>query len=232
MRVFFVHAFCLCRTDHRKGIHVYLPSHFAESDRQVLHRLMQDYPLSTLITQSSAGLDANHIPLILSAEEGEHGILRGHVARANPVWKDYVATTEVLAVFQGADAYISPSWYPTKQENGKAVPTWNYAVVHASGPLRVIDDAEWLRALVTRLTTHHEAAMAQPWSVGDAPPDYIEKMISAIVGIEIPITKLVGKWKVSQNQPMQNRAGVVDGLLSGAQPNGAAMAALVASKKE
>ena len=208
---------------------MYLPSHFAESDRQVLHRLMQDHPLSTLITQTSAGLDANHIPLILSVDEGEHGVLRGHVARANPVWKDYLSTSDVLAVFQGADAYISPSWYPTKKENGKAVPTWNYAVVHASGPLRIIDDAEWLRALVTRLTTHHEAAMAQPWSVGDAPADYIDKMISAIVGIEIPITKLVGKWKVSQNQPVQNRAGVVDGLSSSTQSNVAAMAALVAT---
>ena len=211
---------------------MYLPSHFAESDLNVLHRLMQDHPLSTLVTQTSAGLDVNHIPLILSAGEGEHGVLRGHVARANPVWKDFVATTDALAVFQGADAYISPSWYPTKKENGKAVPTWNYAVVHAGGPMRIIDDAEWLRSLVTRLTTHHEAAMAQPWSVGDAPPDYIDKMIGAIVGIEITITTLVGKWKVSQNQPAQNRTGVVDGLLSGAQPNAAAMAALVGGKKD
>jgi transcriptional regulator len=210
---------------------VYLPSHFSESDRQVLHRLMQERPLSTLITLTSSGLDANHIPLLLSAEEGEFGVLRGHVARANPFWKDFVATTEALAVFQGVDAYISPSWYPTKKENGKAVPTWNYAVVHASGPLRIIDDAEWLRKLLTRLTTHHEAGMAQPWSIGDAPPDYIDKMISAVVGIEIPITRLEGKWKVSQNQPVQNRAGVIDGLLSGVQPDAAAMAALVASKR-
>ncbi len=211
---------------------MYLPSHFSESDPQVLHRLMQEYPLSTLITLTSSGLDANHIPLLLSADEGEFGVLRGHVARANPFWKDFVATTEALAVFQSVDAYISPSWYPTKKENGKAVPTWNYAVVHASGPLRIIDDAQWLRELLTRLTTHHEAAMAQPWSIGDAPPDYIDKMISAVVGIEIPITRLVGKWKVSQNQPLQNRTGVIDGLVSGARPDAAAMAALVAKKTD
>src|SRR5450830_1746333 len=153
--------------------------------------------------------------------------LRAPIRSGKTMWRR-------LKYWQFSRVQMPTSRHPgtPQKEHGKAVPTWNYAVVHASGPLRVIDDAEWLRALVTRLTTHHEAAMAQLWSVGDAPPDYIEKMISAIVGIEIPITKLVGKWKVSQNQPMQNRAGVVDGLLSGAQPNGAAMAALVASKKE
>ncbi|WP_034296997.1 FMN-binding negative transcriptional regulator [Herbaspirillum sp. RV1423] len=209
---------------------MYLPSHFAEPDRNALHRLMQENPLSTLTTLTPVGLNADHIPLLLSPDEGEHGVLRGHVARANPLWREYVQATEVLAIFQSADSYISPSWYSTKKEHGKVVPTWNYAVVHAAGPLRVIDDAEWLRGLLKRLTARHESSMPQPWSIEDAPADYIDKMLGAVVGIEIVITRLVGKWKVSQNQPAQNRAGVIDGLRSLERPDAAAMAALVAEK--
>lgn len=211
---------------------MYLPSHFAETDRAVLHRLMQEHSLSTLVTMTTSGLDANHIPLLLTPDEGEHGVLRGHVARANPVWKEYQAGTEVMAIFQGADAYISPSWYPSKHEHGKAVPTWNYAVVHARGPLRIIDDAVWLREQLGLLTARHESALPQPWAIDDAPADFIDKMLSAVVGIEISITSLVGKWKVSQNQPTANRAGVVDGLQARGLADASAMATLVAQKKD
>lgn len=211
---------------------MYLPSHFAQTDREVLHRLMQEHSLSTLVTMTASGLDANHIPLLLTPGEGEYGVLRGHVARANPIWKEYQSATDVMAIFQGADAYISPSWYPSKHEHGKAVPTWNYAVVHASGPLRIIDDAVWLREQLTLLTSRHESALPQPWSIEDAPADYIDKMLSAVVGIEITITKLVGKWKVSQNQPASNRVGVIEGLHARGQADTDAMALLVAQKTD
>lgn len=211
---------------------MYLPSHFAESDRAVLHRLMQDNPLSTLTTLTSSGLNADHIPLLLSPDEGAHGVLRGHVARANPVWRERLPESGALAIFQASDAYISPGWYSSKKENGKAVPTWNYAVVHAAGSLRIVDDIEWLRALLTRLTAHHEASMPKPWTLTDAPADYIDKMLGAVVGIEIEIASLTGKWKVSQNQPAQNHAGVVAGLRALGQPGADEMAALVASREK
>jgi transcriptional regulator len=194
---------------------MYLPKHFAEPRIEVMHELMRAYPLATLVTFSSSGLDANHIPLQLVADATPFGTLQGHVARANPLWKNAGEGGEagdVLLIFQGPDAYISPSWYPSKKETGKAVPTWNYAVVHAHGTLRVIDDAGWVRAQIETLTTQHEAALPHPWQVSDAPQDYVEKMVSAIVGIEIIITRLTGKWKVSQNQPAENQAGVVEAL--------------------
>ena len=206
---------------------MYLPSHFAETDRTVLHALIQEHALATLVSLTPAGLSADHIPFLLSPGEGEHGVLRGHVTRANPIWREHAGATEVLVIFQGADAYISPSWYPSKKEHGKAVPTWNYAVVHATGPLRIKDDPVWLRAFLEQLTSHHEASLPQPWAIADAPADYIEQMLGAIVGIEIPITSLSGKWKISQNQPAPNRAGVVAGLQV-ADAN--AMATLVARK--
>lgn len=204
---------------------MYCPKHFEELRLEVLHQLMRAHPLATLVTLSPDGLDANHIPLVLIENEGDFGTLRGHVARANPIGKTPQAG-EVLAIFQGPQAYISPSWYPSKAETGKVVPTWNYAVVHAHGPLRVIEDAAWLRSQLEAMTHHMESQLRHPWQVGDAPADYIEKMMAAIVGIEIPITRLVGKWKVSQNQPEANRAGVVRGLgMQGAK--GEAMAGLV-----
>jgi len=145
-------------------------------------------------------------------------VLTGHVAGANPIWNDLASEVEVLAVFQGLNAYISPSWYATKQETGKVVPTWNYAAVHAYGTLCIIDDAVWLRAQLEMLTADHEAGFAEPWAVSDAPADFTEKLIEAVVGIEISITRLEGKWKVSQNQPPRNRAGVVQGLKENGQP--------------
>jgi transcriptional regulator len=153
--------------------------------------------------------------------------LRGHVARANPMWKTLSSDFEALAVFHGPEAYISPNWYPTKQEHGKAVPTWNYAVVHARGPLRIIQDADWLRAQVESLTQRQESAFAEPWAVSDAPADYIEKMLAAIVGIELALTSLEGKWKASQNQPDANRGGAAQGLQALGTDDALRMAELV-----
>jgi transcriptional regulator len=191
---------------------MYLPAHFAESRTEVLHQLISKHPLAVLVTFAANELNANHIPFELDAAPAPLGTLRGHVARANPVWREFSQDVEALLVFQGAQHYISPSWYPTKKDTGKVVPTYNYIVVHAYGPLRVIEDKTWLRGLVGRLTNRHEAASAQPWKVTDAPDDYIEQMLGAIVGIEIPLTKLTGKWKASQNQPAANRDGVIRGL--------------------
>src|SRR6266700_94994 len=155
------------------------------------------------------------------------GTLRGHVARDNPVWRDFSKDVQALLVFQGPKAYITPSWYPTKRETGKVVPTYNYIVVHAYGPLRVVEDRAWLRGLVERLTNRHEAARPQPWKITDAPGDYIEKMLGAIVGIEVPVARLLGKWKASQNRPPADRDGVVRGLGEIDDADAAAMAGLV-----
>lgn len=206
---------------------MYLPSHFAESRTEVLHQFMHQHPLATMITFGANELNANHIPLELDPAPAPFGTLRGHVARANPVWQHFSKDVEALLVFQGPQHYISPSWYPTKKEHGKVVPTFNYIVVHAYGPLRIIDDRMWLRGLVGRLTDRHEAVTAQPWKVTDAPDDYVEKMAGAIVGIEIPITKLIGKWKVSQNQPVANREGTIKGLSEIPTTEAKAMAGLV-----
>jgi transcriptional regulator len=192
----------------------------------VLHDLIRAHPLATLVMLTPGGLDANHIPFEIDPDPAPFGTLRGHVARANPLWRT-VSDVEALAVFQGPDLYVSPSWYVTKQETGKVVPTWNYAVVHAHGPLRVIDDRAWLRAFVETLTNRHEAGRRDPWKVTDAPADYVDSMVTAIVGIEIPITKLIGKWKVSQNRPEQDRAGVVEGLRRDGGDSASAMARLV-----
>ena len=200
---------------------MYLPSHFAEQRPDVLHKLIHDHPLGLLITLAgadadagaSAGLQANPVPFFLDADPaGGPGILRAHVARANPLWREARADVEALVVFQGAQAYVSPNWYPAKAEHGKVVPTWNYVTVQARGALRAIDDAQWLRAFVARLTQHHEATLPKPWAVTDAPPEYIDSMLRAIVGIEIVLSSLVGKWKVSQNRSVADRTGVVRGL--------------------
>lgn len=206
---------------------MYLPAHFAESRTEVLHQLIHEHPLAAMVTFSANELNANHIPFELDPVPAPFGTLRGHVARANPVWQQFSKDVEALLVFQGEHHYISPSWYPAKKEHGKVVPTFNYIVVHAYGPLRIIDDRAWLRKLVGRLTDRHEAGSAQPWKVTDAPDDYIEKMLGAIVGIEIPVTKLTGKWKVSQNQPAENRDGVVKGLGEIVTAEAAAMANFV-----
>lgn len=191
---------------------MYIPPHFAEPRVDILHRLIQARPLCTLVTLTPGGLDANHVPLHLSDEPAPFGTLRGHVARANPIWCEVVPGSEVLAIFQGPEAYVTPSWYPTKAETGKVVPTWNYAVAHAYGILRVVEDSTWVRTQLEALTAHIEAAFAAPWQVSDAPHEYIDKLLGAVVGLEIVITRLVGKWKTSQNQPASNREGVAHGL--------------------
>ena len=193
---------------------MYLPTHFDEKRPEVLHELVRARPLGLLVTQDAAGeLAANTVPFILDADPaGGPGILRAHVARANPLWRDARADVDTLVVFQGDDAYISPSFYPAKAEHGKVVPTWNYVMVQARGRIRAIDDAEWLRGFVTRLTDRHEAPRAAPWAVTDAPADYIATMLRAIVGIEIVLTSLTGKWKASQNRPAADREGIARGL--------------------
>ncbi|MFL6652801.1 MAG: FMN-binding negative transcriptional regulator [Sulfurifustaceae bacterium] len=208
---------------------MYLPSHFEQPDVGTMHELMRARPFATLVTLSSSGLNANHIPFVVSQDPAPLGTLQGHVARANPIWRDFSKDVEALAIFHGPHAYITPSWYATKPRTGKVVPTWNYAVVHAYGALRVIDDRAWLRKQIEALTTHHEASFATPWNVGDAPADYIENMVSHIVGVEIVITKLIGKWKVSQNQPAENRAGVIAGLKEIGTADALLMADLIAA---
>lgn len=208
---------------------MYIPKQFDEPRVDVLHQLIRSRPFASLVTLSSNGLNANHIPLHLSEQPGPFGTLRGHVARANPIWNDIAKDVEALAIFHGPSAYITPSWYPTKAETGKVVPTWNYVVAHAYGTLRVIDDAAWLRDHLESLTAHNEAAFAEPWRLADAPSDFIEKMMGGVVGIEIVITRLSGKWKTSQNQPIENQAGVIQGLRASGSEETLEMAALVES---
>ena len=203
---------------------MYLPKHFEETRVETLHELIRAHPLGALVTLTPGGLDANHIPFEVDPDPAPFGTLRGHVARANPVWRESAPDAEALVLFQGPEIYISPSWYPTKEETTKVVPTWNYVVVHAHGPLRAIDDREWLRAFVTRLTNRHEGGRRDPWKVTDAPADFIDTQLGAIVGIEIPITRLVGKWTVSQNRPAPDQDGVVDGLSREERPAASAMA--------
>jgi transcriptional regulator len=186
---------------------------------------MREHPLATLVSLQAGGITADAIPLEYMAASHT---LRGHVARANPLWRE-AAGQAVLAVFNGPQAYITPSWYPSKSTTHKVVPTWNYTLVHAHGVLRVVEDAAWLHALVSGLTAHHEAPRAQPWAVSDAPDDYVQPMLRAIVGIEIPVDRLIGKWKISQNRSDADRLGVAAGLAEGAAP-AQALAELVAGK--
>lgn len=210
---------------------MYQPKHFEETRVPVLRELVRAHPLGTLVTLAADGLNANHIPFELDPDPAPFGTLRGHVARANPLWRDFSPDVAALVIFQGPGTYISPSWYATKKETGKVVPTWNYAVVHAYGPLRAIDDRDWLRDFVARLTARHETGRRDPWKITDAPADYIEKQLGAIVGLEVPVTRLIGKWKMSQNRPAGDRAGAIAGL---AQEGNATVAGIIeaASKRK
>jgi transcriptional regulator len=185
---------------------VYTPSYFNETRVDALHGLIDDFPFATVLLHTDAGLVANHLPFELVGDN----VLHGHVARGNELRQADGA--QVLVIFHGPDGYISPNWYPTKHETGREVPTWNYAVVHAHGRLRVIEDAAWLRALLERLTDRHEAGLPSPWKVSDAPGDHIEKSLRGIVGLEIDIERLEGKFKLNQNHPRANRLGVINGL--------------------
>jgi transcriptional regulator len=211
---------------------MYMPQQFEESRPEVLHELIRSHPFGTLVVATQSELHANHLPFLLDPTRGPYGTLRGHVARANPVWKHLGGPLESIAIFQGAHAYITPNWYPSKKADGKVVPTWNYAAVHAYGQARAIEDRTWLLDLVTQLTVEHESAQAAPWRVADAPAQYIEQMLRAIVGIEMPIARLQGKWKVSQNRVQADRLGVVAGLEAQATEQSRAMAALVRERAQ
>ncbi|MGA7776566.1 MAG: FMN-binding negative transcriptional regulator [Paraburkholderia sp.] len=193
---------------------MYVPAHFEENRPEVLHQLISDQPFGTLVTHGPQGLDANHLPFEIEPAEGTHGTLRAHVARANPVWQEVAAQPEALVIFQGPAAYISPNWYPSKHEAHRQVPTFNYIVVHAHGRIVVRDDEAFVRGLVARLTRKMEANEPRPWKMGDAPADYLTQMLGAIVGIEIEVTRLVGKWKLGQNKEAADRRGAADALLA------------------
>ncbi|MEO6805078.1 MAG: FMN-binding negative transcriptional regulator [Edaphobacter sp.] len=190
---------------------MYIPAANQEDRLPVLHKLMKDQPFASLITMGTAGLFASHIPMVLE-QNGAMGRLKGHISRANTQWRDYTPSVQALAIFSGPQHYITPSWYPEKQETGKVVPTWNYVVVHAYGHLKVIEDGEWLMAHLEKLTNTHEAGFPVPWKVGDAPADYVAALRKGIVGLEMDIARVEGKWKVSQNRSEEDRIGVAEGL--------------------
>jgi transcriptional regulator len=213
---------------------MYQPKHYEETRKEELHRLITDYPFGALVVHGPDGLDANHIPFELHADNGEHGHLIAHVARANPVWKDMADGSEALVIFRGADAYISPNWYPSKHEQHKQVPTWNYRIVHVHGRLRIRDDERFVRGVVARLTRRHEAGTgdARPWKMTDSAPEYIDQLLTMIVGIEIEITRMIGKWKLSQNKEERDRVNAAAELRKrGEQEISAAMEATVTGRK-
>lgn len=183
---------------------MYIPQHFSETNSDALHEIMRTYPLATLVSASLNSIDANHLPLHFTQQDDAPGILSGHVARANPLCRELMDGTEVLAIFHGPHAYITPSWYPSKTRTGMVVPTWNYVVVHARGKLKLMDNLEWLRRHLETLTADQESKFEKPWRLDDAPAEFIDKLIRAVVGIEIEITHLSGKYKVSQNQSAES----------------------------
>lgn len=206
---------------------MYLPAAFHDQDIERLQQQMQDCRLAIVVTHGDSGLQASHVPLLLDRAAGPFGTLRGHLARANPQWQDLANGSEALVIFSGADAYVSPNFYPSKAEHGKAVPTWNFLAVHATGTAEVFSDAERLRALVSQLTDRHEAGQAKPWAVNDAPADYLQSMLKAIVGFKLPISRLEGKRKLSQNRSAEDIAGVRQGLAASIDPLDNAVAQLM-----
>jgi len=206
---------------------MYVPAHFAIQDAHTLHRLIREHPLGVLVTIGPAGLDANHIPFELDPDQGEMGVLTAHVARANPLVQHCGNGADVLVIFRGNESYISPNWYPSKHETHRLVPTWNYEVVHAQGRLTLIDEERFVRGVVARLTRVHEATEPKPWKMGDSAPDYIDGMLRAIVGIQVAITRLEGKAKLSQNRDPRDRLNAADTLLARGEPElGRAMRAV------
>ncbi|MFM8468107.1 MAG: FMN-binding negative transcriptional regulator [Oxalobacteraceae bacterium] len=179
---------------------MYLPPHFAETRPEELHRIIREHPLGMLVTQAGGILDANHLPFECDSDQGAQGTLLAHIARANPLWTECRAGAAVMVVFRGVEGYISPNWYPSKHETHRQVPTWNYEVVHVHGRLRIVDDEKFIRGVVARLTREHEATEPRPWKMGDAPKDYMDEMVSKVVGIAVEIDRLEGKRKLSQNR--------------------------------
>jgi transcriptional regulator len=207
---------------------MYQPAHHREDRLEVQHALIRAFPLGTLITAGPTGIVANHVPFLVDPERSKLGALRAHIARANPLWRELDRAAEALVIFQGPERYITPSWYETKRDTGKVVPTWNYVAVHAYGPIKVIDDLDWLRTQIEDLTRANEEARAEPWAVSDAPESFVAALARGIVGIEIEIGRIEGKWKVSQNRPEADRRGVVEGLRGEADAPASEMAELVA----
>lgn len=199
---------------------MYIPASFHEERSEQLHALMRAHPLGTLITHGASGLLASPLPFLLDDANGEHGVLRAHMARANPHWKSLAGDTECLVIFAGTDGYVSPDWYPSKAATHKVVPTWNYAAVHVCGMLRVIDDLAWLTRQIADLTAVHEAIRPLPWQPSDAPEDFIAAQMKAVIGLEIVITRIDGKWKMSQNKEPADRDGVTRGMRDTADPHG------------
>jgi transcriptional regulator len=191
---------------------MYTPAQFVESRLPLLHDLIRKQPFAAIVAATGHGLDAEHVPLFLDDSRGDYGVLQGHVARANPIWQELQDGTDVLVLFQGAQHYISPSWYPSKQQDGRVVPTWNYMIVHARGRINWLQEREWLRQLLEKMTNSHEQNRAHPWRVADAPGEYVERMLESIVGFEVAISSLTGKWKLSQNRTASDRAGVISAL--------------------
>lgn len=209
---------------------MYTPPAFREDDPAILAQIIREARLATLVTATAEGLIATPLPLFLDASEGEHGTLYGHVAKANPQWKAE-PLSEALVMFSGPDAYVTPSWYASKREHGKVVPTWNYVAVHAYGPVEFFEDADRLLAQVTRLTELHEEPRAEPWAVSDAPPAFIQSQLKGIVGVRLPISRVEGKRKISQNRPEADRAGVTMGLQDSERESDRDVAALMAGER-
>jgi transcriptional regulator len=210
---------------------MYIPRPNQEDRIPVIHKLMEEQPFASLVTMGTSGLFASHIPMVLQRDGTPFGQLRGHIARANQQWKEFSPSIEALAIFSGPQHYITPTWYPEKQLTAKVVPTWNYVVVHAYGHLKVIEDSEWLMAHLESLVTIHEAGLPVPWKINDAPANYIASQIKGIVGLEMVILRLEGKWKVSQNRSEEDRVGVAGGLAELNTEESLAMKALVEKRR-
>jgi transcriptional regulator len=210
---------------------MYMPKSFQETDAAQLHEFIRNHRLATLVSTDANGLCADHIPMLVETGDDGSTVLRGHVARANPLWRNLGTGATVLAIFHDAGGYITPSWYATKAESGKVVPTWNYVAVHVEGRARAIDDPQWLHAFLTRLTHANEVGRAQPWHITDAPADYVATQLKAIVGIEVAVTRMLGKWKASQNRLPQDIDGVIAGLRSRGDPQSLDMAQNVEARR-
>ena len=210
---------------------MYIPALNAERDPATLHDFIEANPFATLVTASAAGLMATHLPLLLHRAAGAHGTLEGHLARANPHHKEVLSVPEALVIFSGPNAYISPTWYPSKEQHGKVVPTWNYVAVHVHGVPRFFDDDAEVREHLDRLTAHHERARPKPWSPADAPPDYIAAQQRAIIGFRLEIARMEGKWKMSQNRPAQDIDGVIEALVHSPAESDRTVATIVNARR-
>ena len=206
---------------------MYQPNAYREDRIDVMHDFVAAHPFAAIATPTDDGVLVDHAPLVLLPDEGPHGTLIGHLARANPHARHVGAGTRSVAIFQGANAYVTPSWYPNKHETGRDVPTWNYVAVHAHGTIEAFDDRDALLDMLERLTTRHEAGRADPWHVADAPTDYIRQQLKGIVGLRMRIERLEGKWKLSQNRDARDRAGAKAGLAASAAHGDREVAALM-----